>query len=129
MVLRWLGAVRKRSGSFRAVWGSWRRGQFEARRVGKGCSMASKRRRRAAVVSNGAPAEIRRCLGAGEDEQGWRKLARGSVGTMGGRQWLSTVTRSSPDGRNGRRRQSGVRGAHGKGKRGGNGSSMSCWCC
>jgi hypothetical protein len=50
-----------------------------------------------AVVGNGAPAEIQRRLGAGEHEQGWRKLARGSMGAMGGRGWLSTMASISPE--------------------------------
>jgi hypothetical protein len=36
------------------------------------------------------------------------KLARGSVGAMGGRQWLPTTARSSPEGRSGRLRRSGL---------------------
>jgi hypothetical protein len=53
----------------------------------------------AAVVGSGAPA--RRRLEAGEHEQGLGKFARGSMGTMGGRWWLPTAARSSPEGRSG----------------------------
>jgi hypothetical protein len=59
--------------------------------------------RRAAVAGRGAPAEIRWRLGAGEHEQELGKLARGSVGAMGGRRRLPTTVSGSPDGRNGRR--------------------------
>jgi hypothetical protein len=102
-VLRWLGAVRKRSGSFRAVWD-----QLGSRRVGKGCSTASRRWRRAALVGSGALAGIQRRLEAGEHEQGLEKLAMGSVGTMGGRRRLPTAASTSPEGRSGRRRRSGL---------------------
>jgi hypothetical protein len=57
----------------------------------------------AAVAGSGSPAEIRRRLGAGEHEQGWRKPARGSVGAMGGQRRLSTAASGSPEGRSGRR--------------------------
>jgi hypothetical protein len=60
-----------------------------------------------AVVGNDAPAKIGERLGAGELEQRLEKLARGSVGAMGGRQWLPKTARSSPEGRSGRRRRSG----------------------
>jgi hypothetical protein len=56
-----------------------------------------------AVVGSGAPAEIRWRLGADEHEQVLGKLARGSVGAMGGRQQLSMAASSSPEGRSGRR--------------------------
>jgi hypothetical protein len=71
--------------------------------------MASRGRRRAAIVGSSAPAKIRRCLKAGEHEQGLGKLVRRSVGAMGGRWWLSTATSTSPEGRSGRRRRSGLR--------------------
>jgi hypothetical protein len=79
-----------------------------SRRVGKGCSTASMGRRQAAIVGSSASAEIRRHLKAGEHKQGMGKLARVSVGAMGGRWWLSTVASTSPEGRSGRRRRSGL---------------------
>jgi hypothetical protein len=99
--LRWSWAVRKGSGSFRAVWGSSVWGQLESRRVGEGCSAASRGRRWAAVVGRGAPAGIRWCLRAGELEQGLGKLARGLVETMGGRRQLPTAASGSPEWRSG----------------------------
>jgi hypothetical protein len=87
----------KGSGSFRAMWGSQMWGQLESRRVGKGCSTASRGRRRIEIAGSAAPAEIRWRLGAGEYEQGLGKLARGSVGAMGDRRRLPTTASSSPD--------------------------------
>jgi hypothetical protein len=102
-VLGWSGVARKRSGSFKAVWG-----QLGSRRVRKGCSAASRRRRRAAVVGNGAPTGIRRCLEAGEHEQALGKFSRGLMGAMGSRRRLSKAARRSLEGRSGRRRRSGL---------------------
>jgi hypothetical protein len=81
------------------VCGSQRWGQLESRRVGKGCSTMSRGQQWAVVVGSGAPAEIRWHLGAGEHEQRLGKLARGSMGAMGGRWRLSTVASTSPEGR------------------------------
>jgi hypothetical protein len=70
----------------------------------RGCSTASRGQRRAALVGSGAPAGIQRRLEAGEHEQGSGKLARGLVGAMGARWWLSMVARGSPERESGRRR-------------------------
>jgi hypothetical protein len=61
-------------------------------------------RRRAALIGSGAPAGIQQRLEAGEHEQGFGKLARGLVGAMGARWWLSTAARGSPEKESGRRR-------------------------
>jgi hypothetical protein len=100
--------VRKRSGSFKAVWGSSVWGQLGSRKAGEGCSTASRRRPRAAVVGNGTPTGIHRRLEAGEHEQALEKLSRGLMGAMGGRRRLSMVARRSPEGRSGRRRRLGL---------------------
>jgi hypothetical protein len=82
-----------------------------------------------AVAGSGALAEIRWCLGAGEHDQVLGKLARGSVGAMGGRRRLSTVARSSPEGRSGAAVVIGL-GVHtARGKRDGNRSSVVYWYC
>jgi hypothetical protein len=60
------------------------------------------------IVGSSAPAKIRRRLKAGEHEQGLGKLARGSVGAMGGRWWLSMAASTSPEVRSGRRRRLGL---------------------
>jgi hypothetical protein len=52
-----------------------------------------------AGVGNDALAEIGERLGAGKLEQRLEKLARGSAGAMGGRQWLPTISRSRRSGR------------------------------
>jgi hypothetical protein len=52
--------------------------------------MAS-RRRRAALVGNGAPVGVRRRLEAGEHKQAPRKLSRRLIGAMGARWRLSTA--------------------------------------
>jgi hypothetical protein len=53
------------------------RDQLESNKTGEGCPTASRRRRRAALVGNGAPAGIGGRLGVGEHEQRSGKLARG----------------------------------------------------
>jgi hypothetical protein len=100
--------ARKRSGSFKAVWGSlvWR--QLGSRKAGEGRSTASRRRRQAAVVGNGAPTGIRWRLEAGEHEQALGKLSRGLMGAMGGQRRLPTVASSSQEGRSRQRRRSGL---------------------
>jgi hypothetical protein len=40
--------------------------QFELRKTGEGCPTASRRRRRAALIGNGAPVGIGERLGVGE---------------------------------------------------------------
>jgi hypothetical protein len=57
------------------------------------------------VVGDRASARIGGRLGTGKHKQRSGKLARGSVRAMGARWWLSTVTRSSPERRSGRRRR------------------------
>jgi hypothetical protein len=74
---------------------------LEARKLGKGCSMASRGRQRAAVVGSGAPTGIRWCLRAGEHKQVLVKLSRGLMGAMGGRRQLPTAASSSPEWRSG----------------------------
>jgi hypothetical protein len=68
MMLRWSWATRKRLGSFRAMWGSWKQGQLGSRWIGKGCSTASRKRRRMVIAGSDAPAEIGLRLVAEEHE-------------------------------------------------------------
>jgi hypothetical protein len=83
----------------------------------------------AAVVGNGAPAEIQWYLRAGEHEQVLEKLSRGLMGAMGGRWRLPTAASSSPEWRKGGRRWCSGSGCARQRKGGGNGSSIVCWYC
>jgi hypothetical protein len=62
---------------------------------GKGRSelpTVSRGRRRTAIVDNRAPAKIGELQGAGELKQGSRKRIRASVGAVGSRSWLLTMS-------------------------------------
>jgi hypothetical protein len=105
------------------------RGQLGLRKAGEGCPTASRRRRRAALVSSGVPAGIGGRLGVGEHERRSGKLVRGSVRAMGAREWLSTTARGSPEGmKGGRWWCSGSRCTRQR-KGDGNGSGSVYWFC
>jgi hypothetical protein len=68
----------------------------------------SRRRRRAALVGNGAPVGVGGRLGIGEHKQGPGKLPRWSGRAMDAWWRLPTAARGSPERRNGRRRRLGL---------------------
>jgi hypothetical protein len=77
---------------------SWWRGNARSE-----LPMGSRGPRRTAIVDSRVPAKIGGLRRAGELEQRWGKLIRGSVGVVGGRSWLPTMSR----GRRSERRRGG----------------------